>query len=136
MTKNLVVIGAGMASGRMLEHLFEAAPGAFDVTLFNAEPRGNYNRLMLSPVLSGEKTYEQIVTHDQDWYQAQGVTCRFGESVTAIDRAGAGRPRQERRRSPMTRWSSPPARRPSSSRSPATGCPASSPIAIWKTPTR
>lgn len=86
MTKNLVVIGAGMASGRMLEHLFEAAPGAFNVTLFNAEPRGNYNRLMLSPVLSGEKTYEQIVTHDQDWYQAQGVTCRFGESVTAIDR--------------------------------------------------
>ncbi|WP_304617034.1 nitrite reductase large subunit NirB [Paracoccus sp. (in: a-proteobacteria)] len=86
MTKNLVVIGAGMASGRMLEHLFEAAPGAYTVTLFNAEPRGNYNRLMLSPVLSGEKTYEQIVTHDEAWYQAQGVTTRFGEAVTAIDR--------------------------------------------------
>lgn len=86
MTKNLVVIGAGMASGRMLEHLFEAAPGAYTVTLFNAEPRGNYNRLMLSPVLSGEKTYEQIVTHDEAWYQAQGVTTRFGEAVTLIDR--------------------------------------------------
>ena len=55
MTK-LVVIGAGMASGRVLEHLFDAAPGAFEVTLFNAEPRGNYNRIMLSPVLSGEKS--------------------------------------------------------------------------------
>lgn len=86
MTKNLVVIGAGMASGRMLEHLFEAAPGQWNVTLFNAEPRGNYNRLMLSPVLSGDKTYDQIVTHDKAWYAAHGVTCRFGESVTAIDR--------------------------------------------------
>ncbi|MDB6454062.1 nitrite reductase large subunit NirB [Falsirhodobacter sp. 20TX0035] len=82
----LVVIGAGMASGRMLEHLLEAAPGRFDITLFNAEPRGNYNRLMLSPVLSGEKTYAEIVTHDDAWYAARGVTCRFGEAVTAIDR--------------------------------------------------
>ena len=87
MKKKLVVIGAGMASGRMLEQLFDAAPDAWDVTLFNAEPRGNYNRLMLSPVLSGEKTYEQIVTHDADWYAAHGVDCRFGEAVVRIDRA-------------------------------------------------
>ncbi len=87
MTRKLVVIGAGMASGRLLEQLFEAAPGAFEVTLFNAEPRGNYNRLMLSPVLSGEKTYEQIVTHDDAWYAAHGVDCRFGESIVKIDRA-------------------------------------------------
>jgi nitrite reductase (NADH) large subunit len=85
MKQKLVVIGAGMASGRMLEHLFEAG-GDFEVTLFNAEPRGNYNRLMLSPVLSGEKTYAQIVTHDADWYDAQGVDCRFGEPVVKIDR--------------------------------------------------
>lgn len=85
MKKRLVVIGAGMASGRMLEHIF-AAGGDYDVTLFNAEPRGNYNRLMLSPVLSGEKTYAQIVTHDADWYSAQGVDCRFGEPVIRIDR--------------------------------------------------
>jgi len=87
MAEKLVVIGAGMASGRVLEHLFEQAPGAFDVTLFNAEPRGNYNRIMLSPVLSGEKTYAEIVTHDDAWYAAHGVTCRFGEHVTRIDRA-------------------------------------------------
>ena len=87
MTKKLVVIGAGMASGRALEHLFETDAGAYDVTLFNAEPRGNYNRLMLSPVLSGEKTYEQIVTHDDRWYAEHNVTCRFGEKVVRIDRA-------------------------------------------------
>ena len=84
--KKLVVIGAGMASGRMLETLLEAAPDAYDVTLFGAEPRGNYNRIMLSPVLAGEKSYEQIVTHDGDWYAANGIACRFGETVTRIDR--------------------------------------------------
>jgi nitrite reductase (NADH) large subunit len=86
MKQKLVVIGAGMASGRALEHLFEAAPHAYEVTLFGAEPRGNYNRIMLSPVLSGEKTYEEIVTHDADWYARHGVVCRFGEAVTRIDR--------------------------------------------------
>ena len=87
MAKKLIVIGAGMASGRMLEHLIDEAPGAYDITLFNAEPRGNYNRLMLSPVLSGEKTYADIVTHDAAWYVERGVTCRFGEKVVAIDTA-------------------------------------------------
>lgn len=87
MTKQkLVVIGAGMASGRVLEHLTDAAPDAYDITLFNAEPRGNYNRIMLSPVLSGEKTYAEIVTHDDDWYAARGIACRFGEHVLQIDR--------------------------------------------------
>jgi nitrite reductase (NADH) large subunit len=86
MKQKLVVIGAGMASGRVLEHLTDAAPDAFDITLFNAEPRGNYNRIMLSPVLSGEKTYEDIVTHDDSWYAERGITCRFGEKVLKIDR--------------------------------------------------
>ena len=86
MKRKLVVIGAGMASGRMLEHLTEAAPDAFDITLFNAEPRGNYNRIMLSPVLSGEKTYEEIVTHDAAWYAARGIKTVLGQAVTRIDR--------------------------------------------------
>jgi nitrite reductase (NADH) large subunit len=86
MKQKLVVIGAGMASGRMLEHLFAADPGRYEVTLFGAEPRGNYNRIMLSPVLAGEKAYADIVTHDAAWYAAHGVDCRFGETVTAIDR--------------------------------------------------
>ncbi|WP_305967691.1 MULTISPECIES: nitrite reductase large subunit NirB [unclassified Mameliella] len=86
MKQKLVVIGAGMASGRVLEHLRERAPDQYDITLFNAEPRGNYNRIMLSPVLSGEKTYEEIVTHDDDWYAQNEITCRFGEHVVGIDR--------------------------------------------------
>ncbi|MCI4662579.1 MAG: nitrite reductase large subunit NirB [Neomegalonema sp.] len=87
MSEKLVVIGAGMASGRLLEEIFERAPGRYDVTLINAEPRGNYNRIMLSPVLAGDKTYEEIVTHDDAWYASHGVTTRFGRRVAQIDRA-------------------------------------------------
>ena len=86
MPRKLIIIGAGMASGRALETLLDAQPGDWDVTLFNAEPRGNYNRIMLSPVLSGEKTFAEIVTHDDTWYAEKGVTCRFGEKVVAIDK--------------------------------------------------
>lgn len=84
--QKLVIIGAGMASGRALEHLIDAQGAAWDVTLFNAEPRGNYNRIMLSPVLSGEKSFAEIVTHDDDWYDTKAVTCRFGEKIVSIDR--------------------------------------------------
>lgn len=85
MKKRLVIIGAGMASGRVIEQLVETDPDAYDITLFNAEPRGNYNRIMLSPVLSGEQTYADIVTHDDDWYHSHGINCRFGEHVIRID---------------------------------------------------
>ncbi|MBW6418844.1 FAD-dependent oxidoreductase [Celeribacter sp. PS-C1] len=86
MVERLVIVGAGMASGRLLDHLTGEAPDAFDITLFNAEPRGTYDRLMLSPVLAGEKCYAEIVTHDDAWYAKNDVTCRFGEWVHGIDR--------------------------------------------------
>ncbi len=85
--ERLVIVGNGMAPGRMLEHLFEAAPGAFEVTIFNAEPRVNYDRIMLSPVLSGEKNYDDIIIHGDDWYARHGVTLHRGQKVVAIDRA-------------------------------------------------
>ncbi len=87
MTEKLVIIGNGMAPGRMLEHLFEKAPGRFAVTIFNAEPRVNYDRIMLSPVLSGEKTFEQIVIHGDSWYIRNGVTLYKGVRIAAVDRA-------------------------------------------------
>ncbi|WP_181708129.1 nitrite reductase large subunit NirB [Chthonobacter rhizosphaerae] len=84
--EKLLVVGNGMAAGRVLEHLFEADRDAFDVTVFNAEPRVNYNRIMLSPVLSGEKAYEDILIHDDQWYADHGVTLLKGHKVVAIDR--------------------------------------------------
>lgn len=85
--QKLVVIGNGMAPGRMLEHLFENAPDAFDVTIFNAEPRVNYDRIMLSPVLSGEKSFEDIIIHGDGWYVDHGVMLYKGHKVVEIDRA-------------------------------------------------
>lgn len=84
--QRLVVVGNGMAPGRMLDHLLDDAPDLFDITIFNAEPRVNYNRLMLSPVLSGEKSYQDIITHDDDWYAQNSVTLIKGEKIVEIDR--------------------------------------------------
>jgi nitrite reductase (NADH) large subunit len=75
-----------MAPGRALDRLFEIAPDAYDVTIFNAEPRTNYDRIMLSPVLSGEKSYEEIVIHGDRWYEAHGVTLFKGKRVMEVDR--------------------------------------------------
>ncbi|WBL34133.1 nitrite reductase large subunit NirB [Sinirhodobacter sp. HNIBRBA609] len=83
--QRLVIIGNGMAPGRMLEHLFEVSD-AFEVTIFNVEPRVNYDRIMLSPVLSGEKTYTDIIIHGEGWYAERGITLHKGEKIVQIDR--------------------------------------------------
>ena len=85
--KRLVVIGNGMAAGRVLDELFERAPDQYSVTIFGSEPRVNYDRIMLSPVLSGEKQYQDILIHDDAWYATHQVDLRKGETVVAIDRA-------------------------------------------------
>ena len=87
MRKKLVVIGNGMAAGRVLDELFEKSPNQYAVTVFGAEPRVNYNRIMLSPVLAGEKTFADIVIHDEAWYDANEVALRRGEAIVSIDRA-------------------------------------------------
>ncbi len=82
----LVVIGNGMSGIRTVEELLKLEPEAFDITVFGAEPHGNYNRILLSPVLAGEKVFEDIVTHDRAWYARNGITLHSGDMVTAIDR--------------------------------------------------
>ncbi len=86
MKQKLVIIGNGMAPGRMLEHLLEKAPDLYEITIFNAESRVNYDRIMLSPVLSGEKTFEEIIIHGDGWYIKHGITLYKGHKVVAIDR--------------------------------------------------
>ncbi|HWI85885.1 MAG TPA: nitrite reductase large subunit NirB [Sphingomonas sp.] len=82
----LVVIGNGMAGCRAVEELLERDPGRYRVTIFGAEPHVNYNRIMLSPVLAGEKTFEQIVINDRAWYDDNGIELVAGDPVIAIDR--------------------------------------------------
>ncbi|ROO27288.1 FAD-dependent pyridine nucleotide-disulfide oxidoreductase [Salinisphaera orenii MK-B5] len=83
---DLVVIGNGMAGVRTLEHVLEAEPERYNVTVFGAEPHASYNRIMLSPVLAGDKAFEEIETHGRDWYDDHGIALYTGEAVVAIDR--------------------------------------------------
>jgi nitrite reductase (NADH) large subunit len=85
--ERLVVVGNGMGAMRTLEALLSRAPRRYDVTVIGAEPHPNYNRIMLSAVLAGEKTVDEIVIHPRDWYAKNGVRLLAGHTVTAIDRA-------------------------------------------------
>ena len=84
--RRLVVVGNGMAGMRAVEELLKQAPDAYEVVVFGAEPHGNYNRILLSPVLSGEKKKEEIVLHSPEWYAEAGVTLHMGDRVVSIDR--------------------------------------------------
>ncbi|OYV19581.1 MAG: nitrite reductase (NAD(P)H) large subunit [Methylococcaceae bacterium NSM2-1] len=88
MKQRLVVIGNGMAGMRTVEELLSAAPEKYDITVFGAEPYGNYNRIMLSSVLCGEKTIEDIVINDRQWYADNGICLYAGQdkAVVRIDR--------------------------------------------------
>ena len=82
----LVLIGNGMAGIRTLEELLKIAPELYGITVFGAEPHPNYNRIMLSPVLAGEQTLDEIVLNPLSWYAAHGITLHLGKNVTRIDR--------------------------------------------------
>ncbi|TCD24187.1 NAD(P)/FAD-dependent oxidoreductase [Pseudomonas sp. IC_126] len=82
----LVMIGNGMAGVRTLEELLKLAPDLYDITVFGAEPHPNYNRILLSPVLAGEQTFEEIVLNDLDWYAKNGIRLLLNRKVIQIDR--------------------------------------------------
>ncbi|HEY4367613.1 MAG TPA: nitrite reductase small subunit NirD [Steroidobacteraceae bacterium] len=84
--RRLVVIGNGMAGMRTVEELLTLAPNSYDITVFGAEPHGNYNRILLSPVLCGEKRVEDIVLHSLEWYERNGITLYADDPIVAIDR--------------------------------------------------
>ena len=86
MRERLVVIGNGMAGMRMVEALIRLAPDRYDITVFGSEPRGNYNRILLSPVLAGEKSFADTLLHDAPWYTENGISLHAGVTVTGIDR--------------------------------------------------
>jgi nitrite reductase (NADH) large subunit len=82
----LVMVGNGMAGVRTLEELLKVAPELYDVTVFGAEPHPNYNRILLSPVLAGEQTLDEIVLNGWDWYEGNGITLHAGKKVVSVDR--------------------------------------------------
>jgi nitrite reductase (NADH) large subunit len=84
--QSLVVIGNGMAGMRTVEELLKLAPELYDITVFGAEPHGNYNRILLSPVLAGEKSMDDIMIHTRQWYAENSITLHAGDPVVHIDR--------------------------------------------------
>jgi nitrite reductase (NADH) large subunit len=82
----LVMVGNGMAGVRTLEELLKIAPELYDITVFGAEPHPNYNRILLSPVLSGEQTLKEIILNDEDWYAQNGIRLHLGKKVAKVDR--------------------------------------------------
>lgn len=84
--RRLVVIGNGMAGLRTVEEILKIAPDLYEIEIFGAEPCGNYNRILLSPVLCGEKRVDEIMLHPLDWYAERGLRLHVGDPVVAIDR--------------------------------------------------
>jgi nitrite reductase (NADH) large subunit len=82
----LVMVGNGMAGVRTLEELLKIAPELYDITVFGAEPHPNYNRILLSPVLAGEQTLDEIVLNSWDWYTENRITLHAGKKVVEVDR--------------------------------------------------
>ena len=85
--QRLVVIGNGMAGMRVVEELLKHdAWRRYRITVFGAEPHVNYNRIMLSSVLAGDKSLDEIVINSREWYDTNGIRLIAGDAVTHIDR--------------------------------------------------
>lgn len=84
--QSLVVVGNGMAGMRTVEELLKCDPDLYDITVFGAEPHGNYNRIMLSPLLAGDKHVDDIMLHTRAWYAEHDITLHAGDPVVKIDR--------------------------------------------------
>ena len=82
----LVMVGNGMAGVRTLEELLKISPDHYDITVFGAEPHPNYNRILLSPVLAGEMTVQDIILNDHSWYADNNIKLHTGKTVSRIDR--------------------------------------------------
>jgi nitrite reductase (NADH) large subunit len=83
---HLVVIGNGMAGCRAVEEILARDLDRYRITIFGAEPHVNYNRIMLSPLLAGEKSFEDIVINDAAWYSDNHIELVSSDPVVAIDR--------------------------------------------------
>lgn len=86
MRKKLILVGSGMAGSRFLDHILQLAPEKYDIRVFNKEPVGGYNRIMLSPVLAGEKNVNDIITHDASWFSQNGIQLHTGTLISEINR--------------------------------------------------
>ena len=96
MKQKLVLVGNGMAGVRALEELFKhnataqdgnnSGSDQYDITVIGAEPHPNYNRIMLSPVLAGEQTIDDIILNSVEWYEENNIELVTGDAAVEISR--------------------------------------------------
>jgi nitrite reductase (NADH) large subunit len=82
--EKLVVVGNGMAGVACVEQILRHA-AKFDITIFGNETYVNYNRIVLSAVLAGEKSIDDIVLNGLDWYERNGIDLRLGVRIVDVD---------------------------------------------------
>ncbi len=86
-TQRLVIIGNGMAGARVAEEILNRDPTRFSITMVGVEPGGNYNRILLSNVLNGSQSPEQITLNPLDWYERNGIELITSQAAIGLDRA-------------------------------------------------
>jgi nitrite reductase (NADH) large subunit len=85
MRKRLLIIGNGMASVRLVEHLARLSPDRFQITVVGAEPQAGYNRVLLSALLARDVSQDDVILRDRRWYETNGIQLISGDTVLAVD---------------------------------------------------
>ena len=84
--KSLVIIGSGMSAMKVVDEVLKIDPLMYQITIIGAERELPYNRIMLSPVLAGEKEFDEIKTHDEGYFSQNNITFKPGCLVASINR--------------------------------------------------
>lgn len=84
--QKLVLVGNGMAGVRCIEEILKNDSDTFEITIFGSEPHVNYNRILLSTVLQGSTSLENITINDRNWYEEHHIQLFTGETVIKIDK--------------------------------------------------
>jgi nitrite reductase (NADH) large subunit len=83
----LVIIGNGMAAARLVDELSQRCLGRYAIAVIGEEKRLAYNRVLLSSVLAGEATSQEIELKPAAWWRDRGVTLKYGCAASGIDLA-------------------------------------------------
>ncbi|MGI8458422.1 MAG: FAD-dependent oxidoreductase [Propionibacteriaceae bacterium] len=76
-----------MAGARAVEEILSrGGDEMFAITMFGDEPYCNYNRIMLSHVLSGAESDADIYLNSLSWYVENGIVLHAGVRIRRIDR--------------------------------------------------
>ncbi|MDF1623637.1 MAG: FAD-dependent oxidoreductase [Pseudohongiella nitratireducens] len=81
----ILIVGFGMAAGRLLEEIIDKADNAFEIIVVGEEPQAAYNRILLSPLLAGEIPSDNLALHDSAWYETNGIRVITGDPVISLD---------------------------------------------------